>query len=79
MKDDESLGEKVFEPQMVASHDHRFGDVNEIQFLTSDVFAVASSSGQVSLLRIERDNASVRSTGYKLLQVNKWDNLHCSK
>ena len=55
MEDDNTrMGESgdVFEPQLLASYDHRFGDVNEMQFLTSDVVATASSDGSVTLLRV---------------------------
>merc|ERR1711935_628893 len=82
--DDENsrIGEStgLFEPQLLASFDHRFGDVNEIQFLTSDVVATASSDGSVTLLRIDRDTLanSLQSTGFKFLQINKWNKLHSS-
>jgi len=72
----ESTG--LFEPQLLASFDHRFGDVNEIQFLTSDVVATASSDGSVTLLRIDRDSLTNNSTGYKFVQVNKWNKIHSS-
>jgi len=83
MEDDNSrMGESgdVFEPQLLASYDHRFGDVNEMQFLTSDVVATASSDGPVTLLRIDRDTLanSLQSTGYKFLQINKWNKIHSS-
>ena len=55
MEDDNSrMGESsgIFEPQLLASFDHRFGDVNEIQFLTSDVVAAGSSDGSVTLLKV---------------------------
>ena len=63
------------EPQLLASFDHRFGDVTELQFLTPDVFAASSSDGSVTLLRVVRDELQ-SSTGFKLVQVTKWDKLH---
>jgi len=83
MEDENSrMGESscIFEPQLLASFDHRFGDVNEMQFLTSDVLATASSDGSVTLLKIDRDNltSSIQSTGFKFLQLNKWNKLHSS-
>jgi hypothetical protein len=74
---------KINEPQLLATFNHRFGDVNELQFLTSEVFVSASSDGSVSLLRIVRDNIlSPResdSTGFQIVQANKWDKIHSSK
>jgi hypothetical protein len=52
--------------------------VNEIQFLTSDVVATASSDGSVTLLRIDRDSLTNNSTGFKFVQVNKWNKIHSS-
>ena len=70
----------ISEPQLLASFNHPYGDVNEIQWLTEDLCAVASSNGDVCLLRIDRENLLVNrdSTGYKLMPVNKWNQLHCS-
>lgn len=66
----------IFEPQLLASFNHNFGDVNEIQFAQSDVMAVASSDGSVTLLRMERSTADGPSTGFKLTNVYKWEELH---
>ena len=52
--------------------------MNEIQFLTSDVVATASSDGSVTLLKIDRDSLTNNSTGYKFVQVNKWNKIHSS-
>ena len=52
--------------------------MNEIQFLTSDVVATASSDGSVTLLRIDRDSLTNNSTGFKFVQVNKWNKIHSS-
>jgi len=83
MEDDNSrMGESsgIFEPQLLASFDHRFGDVNEIQFLTSDVVAAGSSDGSVTLLKINRDSLdnTLQSTGFKFTQINKWNKSHSS-
>jgi len=80
--DDGQNNEKPQEPQLLASFDHSFGDVNEIQFLEheSGRLLVASSDGSVSLLRIATNPSVNReSTGYQLTLVNKWNKLHsCS-
>ena len=79
--DDGQNNEKPQEPQLLASFDHSFGDVNEIQFLEHEKrLLVASSDGSVSLLRIVT-NALVNreSTGYQLTLVNKWHRLHSSR
>ena len=52
--------------------------MNEIQFLTSDVVATASSDGSVTLLRIDRDSLKNNSTGFKFVQVNEWNKIHSS-
>lgn len=68
---------EFFEPQMLAAYDHQFGDVNEIQYLSNEAFAVASSNGSVTLLRTDRDNlGTLRSTGYKINQINQWQKIH---
>ena len=56
------------------------GDVNEMQFLTPDLFSVGSSDGSVTLLRISKENGlgNRETTGYNLAQMNKW-NLHKSR
>ena len=78
--DNEAMAEQdpeIFEPNLLSSHDHRIGNVNEIEFLTSEVFAVASSDGTVTVLKIDRDSISrfENSTGYKLNVVAKWSQL----
>ncbi len=69
---------QITEPERLTSFDHSFGDVNELQFLTTDVFASASSNGTVSLLRIAREN-NLGSSGISLVQANQWKDLHKTK
>ena len=74
---------EVFEPNLLASFHHGHGDVNELHFLNTDTFAVASSDGTVSLLKIDRDNVfetrNLHSTGYKLTQTAAWNKLHSKR
>jgi len=73
----------VFEPNLLSSYDHGNGDVNEVQFLNTDTFAIASSDGTVSLLKIDRDNVlearNLHSTGHKLTKVAAWNKLHSKR
>ena len=70
----------VFEPDLLSSFNHDIGDVNDIHFLTSEVFAVASSDGTVTLVKIDRDSIlgsrNTKSTGFKLAAIAKWSKLH---
>ncbi len=70
----------VFEPQMLASFDHRTGDVNEMQFLNADLLAVASSDGSVTLLKVQKDivGSATPSTGISLSKANHWPKIHTS-
>lgn len=75
---DNSSENVLEEPDLVANFDHAaMGDVNDIQFLNPDFAVVASSSGVVTLLRLNRDLAAdTLTSGWTLQQISKWDNLH---
>ena len=78
----EEQEETVFEPDLLSSFNHD-GDVNDIHFLTPEVFAVGSSEGTVTLVKIDRDNLlgsrNTKSTGFKLTAIAKWNRLHFKK
>ena len=69
---------QVFEPQLMASFNHGFGDVNEIQFLTNDLLAIASSDGTVTLLKTDVDNFGGFQSSFKFSKANQWTKLHSS-
>jgi len=66
------------EPELVANFDHtQRGDVNDIQFLNPDFAVVASSSGTVTLLRLNRNVAAdYMTSGWELQEVSNWQKLH---
>jgi len=77
-RDNSSSSASLEEPELVANFDHtQNGDVNDIQFLNPDFAVVASSSGAVTLLRLDRNMAAdYMTSGWELQEVSSWQKLH---